>query len=119
MIMKSAIVLGVLIASGYALAQPALSDPPPVPKNIYQSLESSKSHPAAEVHGSIESVDYASGSIQVRSPNGLQTIAVVPSTTIYKGGDYAALSDLRKGQTVDVTLVEIDGRLVAQSIRLK
>ncbi len=115
--MKRVIVLGVLIASACTLS--AYAADPPMAKNVYQSLESSKAHPAGVLRGSIESVDYASGSIELRSSRGEQTIAVVPSTTIYNGNEYAALSDLRKGQTVEVSVVEIDGRLVAQSIRLK
>ena len=95
------------------LAVALLADPPPTP-NVYQSLESSKSHAAGVIRGAIDSVDYSGGAIFV----GGRRIAVGPSTTIYNGNDYAALSDLRRGQRVEVAVYEIDGKLVAQSIRL-
>ena len=96
------------------LAVALLGDPPPSP-NLYQSLESSHSHAAGVIRGEIDSVDYSGGAIVV----GGKRIAVVPNTTIYNGNDYAALSDLRKGQKVEVAVYEVDGKLVAQSIRLK
>ena len=96
------------------LAAALLRDPPPSP-NLYQSLESSRSHAAGVIRGKIDAVDYSGGAVVV---NG-RRIAVVPSTTIYNGNDYAALSDLRRGQKVEIAVYEVDGKLVAQSIRLK
>ncbi len=90
------------------------------PNNLYRSLESgSPSRPAARVHGVIASIDYASGTLVVRHDGHNTLVAVVPSTSIYGGPGYAGLSDLRRGQTVDISVYEVDGRLVAQSIRLK
>lgn len=111
----------IILGSFFLLPLRAAADPDKSPpNNLYRSLESGNpSHPAARVHGIIESIDYASGTLVVRSGNRATVVAVVPNTSIYGGGGYAGLSDLRRGQMVDITVYEIDGRLVAQSIRLK
>lgn len=96
----------------------APAEPSPSP-NVYRSLDSRAPRDAGVVQGTIESVDYAGESIRVRGPRGTMTVAVVPSTTIYRGKEYAALSDLRSGQAVEIALYEVSGRFVAQSIRLK
>ena len=110
----------IILGSVFSLPLRAVADPPSPGNNLYRSLESgSPSRPAARVHGVIESVDYASGTLVVRGNKGTTVVAVVPSTSIYGGGGYAGLSDLRRGQNVEISVYEIDGRLVAQSIRLK
>jgi hypothetical protein len=92
----------------------------PMPNPIYRSLESGKaSHDAGTIRGVIESVDYSSGTFVVKSKGDRQVIAVVPSTAIYRGNEYATLGDLRRGENVQVSVYEIGGRLVAQMIRFK
>jgi Domain of unknown function (DUF5666) len=91
------------------------ADPTP---NVYHSLESRQPHDAGIIRGKIEAVDYSAGVIRVRGPHGVQTITVVPSTSIYHGREYATLSDLRPGQNVEIAAYEVGGRLIAQSIRL-
>lgn len=97
------------------------ADPDKVPPGqLYRSLESgAPSHPAAKLHGVIESIDYSAGMVIVRSGNRSDAVAIVPSTTIYGSGGYASLSDLRRGQNVEISVYEIGGRLVAQSIHVK
>lgn len=97
------------------------ADPHKIPPGqLYRTLESgAPSHPAAKLHGVIESIDYSAGTIVVRSGNRIDAVAIVPSTSIYGGDGYAGLSDLRRGQNVDISVYEIDGRLVAQSVRVK
>jgi len=111
----------IILGSVFLLPLRAAADPQQSPgNNLYRSLESgSPSRPAARVHGVIESIDYASGTLVVRSGGRDTVVAVVPSTSIYGGGGYAGLSDLRRGQQVEISVYEVDGRLVAQSIRLK
>ncbi len=113
--------LALILGSSFALPLRAAADPPqPSPNNLYRSLESgSPSHPAARVNGVIESIDYSSGTLVVRTGNHMTEVAIVPSTSIYGSGGYAGLSDLRSGQKVEISVYEVDGRLVAQSIRLK
>ncbi|MGB6985977.1 MAG: hypothetical protein WBD74_08420 [Candidatus Aquilonibacter sp.] len=104
--------MGMLAGAGSARAQT------PTP-NVYRALESGPAaRPAAEIRGRIESVDYPGGTFAVRVGASMRIIAVVPSTTIYRGGGYATFSDLRRGRNVDVTVYEVGGRLVAQMIRL-
>lgn len=81
---------------------------------LYRSLMSGKpAHAAGVLRGTIVSVDYASGAIVL---SGGARVIVTPSTSIVAGKGYSALSDLHKGQTVEVRASEIDGQLVAQSI---
>ena len=95
-------------------------DESPVSSGVYRSYESGKpARDAGVIHGQIEDVDYSSGMIVVRNGKTRSTIAVLPSTTIYEHDEYATLADLHRGATVDVSVSEVDGRLVAQIIRLK
>ena len=121
MTMTTKLLLTIILGSVILLPLRVVADPPgSPPNNLYRSLESgSPSRPAARVHGVIESIDYSSGTLVVRSGGRSTLVAVVPSTSIYGGPGYSGLSDLRRGQSVDISVYEIDGRLVAQSIRLK
>lgn len=121
MTMTTKLLLAIILGSVCSLPLRAAADPPgSPPNNLYRSLESGNpSRPAARVHGVIESIDYSSGTLVVRSGGHTTLVAVVPNTSIYGGPGYSGLSDLRRGQTVDISVYEIDGRLVAQSIRLK
>jgi Domain of unknown function (DUF5666) len=113
--------LAIILGSLCVLPLRAAADPPQSPpNNLYRSLESGNpSHPAARVHGVIESIDYSSGTLMVRSGGRDTLVMIVPNTTIYGNGGYSGLSDLRRGQQVEISVYEVDGRLVAQSIRLK
>ncbi len=112
-------IVAVLIACGCLSGiAPAFADPPSTPPNVYRSLEAGKqAHNAGELHGRIESVDYAGGSLVVRTGRGAITVAIVPNTTIYRGNQYGTLADLRPGQQVRLSVYEVGGRLVAQLIR--
>jgi hypothetical protein len=46
-------------------------------------------------------------------------IAVTPSTSIFRGENFASFTELERGSRVDVDVSEIDGRLVAQIIRIR
>ena len=94
---------------------------PPSSSSLYRSLESGAAtlRPAANLRGTIESIDYASGMIVVRSGDRTTPVAIVPNTTIYGHDGYAGFSDLRRGQNVEISVYEVDGRLVAKSVRLK
>jgi hypothetical protein len=102
-----------LLGAGWAWAQ----TPTPSP-NVYRSLDSGRSHPAADIHGRIESVDYPGGTLNVRVGAKTRVVAVTPSTTIYQHGGYATFADLRRGQNCDISVYEVAGRLVAQIIRI-
>ncbi len=104
--------IGALFAAGPVAAQT------PTP-NVYRALESGRAaHPAAEIRGRIDGIDYPGGTFAVRTNGSTRIIAVTPSTTIYQHGGYATFADLRRGQSVVVAVYEVGGRLVAQSIRL-
>ena len=120
--MRKFAALFLTIAGLNAFALAAKADPVdvPMPNQVYRSLESGKAtHDAGTIHGVIESVDYSSGTLVVKTKGEPQIVAVVPNTAIYRGNEYATLGDLRRGQTVDVSVYEVGGRLVAQMIRYK
>lgn len=87
-------------------------------QNLYQSSESLHARPHSDIHGEIESIDYGSNTIVVRSGHERYTIAVLPSTQIYGGSEYSSFSDLKRGVAVQVTASEVSGALVAQSIHV-
>jgi hypothetical protein len=75
-----------------------------------------KSH--ATVSGTIAGIDYGSASILVDTPHGMVPVAVTPTTSIFRGSTFASFSDLGRGARVSVDVTEIDGRLIAQIIRI-
>jgi hypothetical protein len=108
-----------LCAAAIVIAGPVVAQTPPPTPNVYRALNSGRAaHPAAEIRGRIDSVDYAGATLAVRSGGSVRVIAVTPSTTIYQHGGYATFSDLRRGQNVDISVYEVGGRLVAQTIRI-
>ncbi len=109
----------VCLVVGVTVMVPAVARAQSPPPNLYRSLESGKpARDAGEIHGRIVSVDYPSGQVVVREARRSDTVAVVPGTTIYRHGQYATLADLRPGQHVSISVYEVGGRLVAQTIRL-
>lgn len=105
----------------------ALADPPPWAhghghghgnsSDAPQSQGSPKSH--ATVSGTIAGIDYGSASIIVATPRGMVPVAVTPTTSIFRGSTFASFSDLGRGAHVSVDVTEIDGRLIAQIIRIR
>lgn len=107
--------LAASLAAGAALPARAQTAPP----NVYRSLESGTPvHDAGQIRGRIVAVDYPAGEVTVRTGLRTRRVQVVPSTTIYRRGQYATLSDLRPGERVTIAAYEVSGRFVAQSIRL-
>jgi hypothetical protein len=97
---------------------PTMAQSRVVQTTIYHSLEAGKpAKNAGRLRCRIVSIDYAADQLVVQSNHGNEIIAVLPSTTLYHGRQYETLSDLRAGQEVEIELSEIDGRLVAQTIR--
>lgn len=97
------------------------ADPPEKqPGGIYRSFEGgNRAHDAGIIRGEIESVDYGSGTITVRTGHGREVVSVLPSTSIYAHDEYATLADLHRGASVEISAYELDGRLIAQIIRLR
>jgi hypothetical protein len=101
----------------------ALGDPPPWAhghgkhERAGGQQGSPRSH--GTVSGTIAGIDYGSASIIVATPRGLVPVAVTPTTSIFRGSSFASLSDLGRGARVSVDVTEIDGRLIAQIIRIR
>ena len=117
--------LGVAGTASYALA-----DPPPWAHGGGHGKGHSKnsddqgnpqgnprSH--ATVSGTIVGVDYGSASLLVETPRGVVPVAVTPTTSIFHGSTFASFSDLGRGAHVSIDVTEIDGRLIAQIIRIR
>lgn len=116
--MRKPIITLVVLAVALSGANAAVRAQTPAP-NVYRSLEAGKPvHAAGELRGRIVSVDYPSGMLVINEGARNQTVAVVPSTTIYRHGKDATVSDLRTGEHVTISAYEVSGRLVAQTIRI-
>lgn len=72
-----------------------------------------------ELSGTIESVDYGGPTITIATPRGPVLVAVTPTTSIYRGEQFATLSDLTRGTRVTVDFSSAGGQLVAQIIRIR
>lgn len=71
------------------------------------------------VRGQIAGVDYGRGRIDVVLPNHHRiAVDVPPSTAIFQDRRTLGISDLRAGMTVQISISEVEGRLVAQVIRV-
>lgn len=107
-------------APAYVCAAPDDEHENEGPAGVYNSFEAGKpTRDAGVVRGEIQSVDYGDGNITVRTSRGMVSIAVLPSTSIYAHGQYATLADLHRGASVEISVSEVDGRLVAQIIHVK
>lgn len=104
-------------------AGPVFADPPAWAHGlgVYRSEnEQGRASDRGVITGSIVGVDYANGAMVLATNRGRVEIQVTPSTTIFFGNHgYATLSDLARGSRVQVFVSQIDGRLVAQIIRIK
>jgi len=93
----------------------AMADPPPK-SNPY--TEDAPSHPRGPVSGIVANVDYGAGRLIVLSHGRTVAIVITPSTAIYRNEKYATLTDLQPGMRVDVSVNEVDGNVIAQTIRI-
>jgi hypothetical protein len=69
--------------------------------------------------GVLVGVDYAMGSILVGTPRGVVPVAVTPTTSIFHGSRFGSFADLARGARVTVDFSAIEGRLVAEIIRIR
>ena len=104
-------------ALGAAGTSVAVADPPPWAHGLPLVGGSARSH--ATVSGRVVGVDFATNSILVETSRGRVPIAVTPSTSIFRGASFASFTELERGSRVDVDVSQIDGRLVAQIIRIR
>lgn len=104
---------------------PVFADPPPWAHEHGLGVYSNEDHQGRAsdrgvITGSIVGVDYANGAVVLATNRGRVEIQVTPSTSIFFGNHgYATLSDLTRGSRVQVFVSQIDGRLVAQIIRIR
>ncbi len=112
------IALAVALALLTASAAPVFAQPQPGP--AFLSNDARPGHDRGQVRGEIASVDYGRGRIEVvLSSRQRVAVNVPPSAAIFRGHDTLGISDLRAGMTVEISLSEVEGRLVAQIIRVR
>ena len=71
------------------------------------------------IRGEIQAVDFGHGQIAVVLSNHRRVVIdVPPGAAIFRGHRTLGISDLSTGMMVEISLSEIEGRLVAQIIRV-
>lgn len=111
-------------AIGAASCAAAFGDPPPWAHGHGHGRPRAQAGAVREpshgtLTGTIVGVNYDSASILVGTPHGVVPIAVTPTTSIFRGSGFASLSDLGRGARVEVDFSQVDGRLVAEIIRVR
>jgi hypothetical protein len=118
--LAAATLAAALVAAGGAFA---LADPPPWAHGHGRKLMEGPPPGSQAQHGviagTIAGIDYGSASLLVSTPRGLVPVAVTPTTSIFRGSGFASLADLARGAHVSIDFSEIEGRLVAQIIRIR
>lgn len=109
----------VFLAAGNGFA---LADPPPWAHGHQDQEKKGDSGPQVRSHGvvsgTIVGIDYGMASILVATPRGVVPVAVTPTTSIFRGPGFSSFADLGRGAHVTVDVSEVDGRLIAQIIRI-
>ena len=104
-----AAMIGVVAGSGFPFASTA-------PRALAQTEAKDK----GAIRGTIADVNYSSGAITIATGHGRIAVQVTPSTNIFfDRSGYATMADLTQGTHVEVFVSKIEGRLVAQIIRIK
>jgi|SRR5690348_1640916 hypothetical protein len=119
--LATAALAAVLLAAGGSFA---LADPPSwAHGHGHGRGPSPAAAPAEGAHGvlsgTIIGVDYGAASIIVATPRGAVPVAVTPTTSIFRGQGFASFADLGRGARVSIDFSAINGRLVAQIIRIR
>ena len=87
-----------------------------------EDFESATSaHDRGVISGDIVSIDYARGIVEIQTARrGRVVVQMLPSTAVLRHGDqYGSIGDLAHGVRVSVNVSEVDGRLVAEMIRIR
>ena len=95
---------------------PAFAAPPGGP-GFYNSGDD-RARDRGTIVGEVIGVDYGQGQLLVENRQGKFALVVLPSTTILRGSDYGTLTDVVRGMHVSIQASEVDGRMVAQIIRI-
>ncbi len=108
--------LAFVLAAMLSGITPAMAIAGPPQSNPYG--DDAPSHARGPIVGTITGVDYGAGRIRVNARGRNLWLIITPGTAIYRGGAYAALTDLQNGMHVEASVNEVDGNLIAQIIRI-
>ena len=113
---RSIAVVSALVALLLGAASRPVYAAPPGPG--FYSSDDDRSRDRGRINGEVLMVDYPRGVLSIGTRRGQITVLVLPSTTIFRGPNYATLTDLTRGMHVQIEASEVDGRLIAQIIRV-
>lgn len=112
----AAILATLLAGAGLGVA---MADPPAWAHGHGRTAEAAPGGRArALIVGTIAGIDYTTASVLVATPHGVVPVAITPSTSIYRGRSFASFADIGRGAHVEIDAAAIDGRLIAQLVRI-
>ena len=111
-----AIALGIVVKPAFASPANVAVDPSPA---FYSQMVDRAEGQAFSLNGRVESVDYASNVIVVRSKGDLVTIRITPTTSFERGGEVGSIADIRPGRRVRVKGTISNGDMIAESVIIK
>jgi hypothetical protein len=103
-----------LIAVGYAPASLAASRP----YTVYSTLDRGDEQ-VFSVSGRIDSIDYTSNIVVIKSHGDLLTVRITPTTSVERNGETGSIADLRPGLHVRIKGSIREGEMTAESIVIR
>ncbi len=111
-------ILAALALSGAMLFAPAPGSASTAPAVIVAGLLGREGQ-TFTLSGVIQSVDYVSNIVVVRTRGDIETVRLTPTTSVETGGQVGSIADLRPGVHVKIKGSIRDGELTAESIVAK
>lgn len=113
------VMLRMLPAAALLVLVPAYAPASPSPAPSV-SPDATRPRDGGLIEGRITTIDFQRSSLSVDSPaRGKLDVSVMPSTSIeMKAAGYHAITDLRSGERVEIVSSVINGKFVAQIIRV-
>ncbi len=87
-------------------------------KQVAPAKAGMKKAKSMAVKGEVAEVDVAGNSLKIKEKEKEMTVSVTEKTIITAGKTKKSLADLKAGDKVVVKVAEVDGKTVAQSIRV-
>lgn len=111
-------ILGALALTGAMLFAPAPGNASSAPAAIVAGLLA-RDGQMFTLSGVVQSVDYVSNIVVVRTRGDIETVRLTPTTSVETSGQVGSIADLRPGVHVKIKGSIRDGELTAESIVAK
>ena len=108
------IIAALMFAAGHVHAAIAA----PRPYTVYSTLDRGDER-AFSLSGRVDSIDYTSNIVVIKSRGDLLTIRITPTTSVERDGQTGSIADLRPGQHVRIKGSIREGEMTAESIVIK